>query len=152
MDKRIIVGSRAFFEGMPDFAPKDTDVLVWVEKPNGFKDYRQTHVSGRCTIEWRAMSKAELLQHAKRETACGLEFGKFLVPVFAELVGLTIADLKELRNAFRGKIDAKHEYQLLIYSAYEDNDAFTMTDEQIEKAYALYKDARETYTKQGVEE
>ena len=142
MDKRIIVGSRAFFEGMPDFAPKDTDVLVWVEKPNGFKDYRQTHVSGRCTIEWRAMSKAELLQHAKRDKACGLEFGKFLVPEFAEMVGLTIADLKEVEPYLEQKIDAKHEYQLLIYSAYVDNDAFTMTDEQSAKAYALYQDTR----------
>lgn len=152
MKKRIQVGSKAFFEGMPDFQPKDTDVLIWDDEPKGYKDYRQTSMSGRCTIEWRAMSKEELLEHAKREKASGLEFGKFLVPDFAELVGLTIADLKALRNAFRGKIDAKHEYQLLIYSAYEDNNAFTMTEEQRAKAYQLYRDARNTDAEESTEE
>ena len=144
MDKQIIVGSKAFFEGMPDFNPKDTDTLVWVTEPNGFHYYRQTTISGHYTIEWRAMSKDELIAHAMRDKAIGLEFGKFLVPEFIDLIGLTLEDLKQLRSHFADRIDAKHRYQLAICEAYLQNGAFTLTDEQRETAFQAYQDERKT--------
>lgn len=142
MEKQIIIGSRAFFEDMPDFAPKDTDTLVWVADPKGFTHYRQTAISGQHIIEWRAMPKDELLAHAMREKADGLEFGKFIVPEFADLVELTIDDLKRLRDHYADRIDANHRYQLVICEAYIANNAFMLTDEQREKTYAIYSQAR----------
>ena len=146
MDKQIIIGSRAFFEGMPEFAPKDTDTLVWVADPNGFKHYRQTSISGQHIIEWRAMPKDDLLAHAMRDKANGLEFGKFLVPEFVELVGLTIDDLKRLRAYYADRIDDEHRYQLAICDAYIANNAFTLTDAQRDEAYAMYSQARKDDT------
>ena len=142
MDKQIIIGSRAFFEGMPEFTPKDTDTLVWVSDPKGFTHYRQTAISGQHIIEWRAMPKSELLAYSMRDKANGLEFGKFIVTDFAELIGLTIDDLKRLRDYYVKKIDDKYQYQLAICDAYIANNAFTLTDEQREKAYAIYTQAR----------
>lgn len=144
MDKQIIIGSRAFFEDMPEFAPKDTDTLVWVSDPKGFTHYRQTAISGQHIIEWRAMPKDELLAYAMREKADGLEFGKFIVPEFADLVELTIDDLKRLRDHYADRIDANHCYQLVICDAYLDNGAFTLTDEQRETAYQAYLNERKS--------
>ena len=148
MDKKIIIGSRAFFEDMPEFTPKDTDTLVWVADPKGFTHYRQTSISGQHIIEWRAMPKSELLAYSMRDKANGLEFGKFIVPEFVELVGLTIDDLARLRAYYIEKIDDEHRYQLAICDAYIANNAFTLTDEQREKAYAIYSQAR----KEDIEE
>lgn len=148
MDKKIIIGSRAFFDGMPEFTSKDTNTLVWTSNPKGFTNYRQTSISGQHIIEWRAMPKSELLAHATRDKANGLEFGKFIVPEFAELVGLTIDDLKRLRDYYANKINDKQRYQLAICDAYIVNNAFTLTDEQREEAYAIYVQAR----KEDIEE
>lgn len=144
MDKKIIIGSRAFFQDMPEFTPKDTDTLVWVADPKGFTNYRQTSISGQHIIEWRAMPKDDLLAHAMRDKANGLEFGKFIVAEFAELVGLTIDDLKRLRDYYAEKIDANHRYQLVISEAYIDNGAFTLTDDQRETAYQAYLNERKS--------
>lgn len=144
MKKTIIIGSRAFFDGMPEFAPKDTDTLVWVSDPKGFTNYRQTAISGQHIIEWRAMPKDELLAYAMREKADGLEFGKFIVPEFADLVELTIDDLKRLRDHYADRIDANHRYQLVICDAYLDNGAFALTDEQRETAYQAYLKERKS--------
>lgn len=148
MDRNIIIGSRAFFEDMPDFAPKDTDTLVWVADPKGFTHYRQTSISGQCTVEYRAMTKDEIINFALRDKANGLEFGKFIVNDFAELIGLTIDDLKRLRDYYVKKIDDKLNYQLAICDAYIANNAFTLTDAQREEAYAIYVQAR----KEDIEE
>lgn len=142
MDRQIIIGSRAFFEGMPEFTSKDTNTLVWSSDPKGFTNYRQTSISGQCIVEYRAMTKDEIIKFALRDKANGLEFGKFIVTEFAELIGLTIDDLKQLRDYYVKKIDDKQRYQLAICDAYIANNAFTLTDEQREEAYAIYSQAR----------
>lgn len=145
MKKRITIGSRAFFEGCTGFRSKDRDILVYTDTPNGFTHYRQSSMSGRCTIEWAAKSKESFIAYALREKADGLEFGKFLVPEFAEEIGLTIADLSTLYAHFKERIDEKHGYQHAIYNAYVANGAFTLTDEQRAIAYEAYKAERPEY-------
>ena len=142
MEKQILVGSKAFFEGKDNFTPKDTDTLVWTSEPKGFKNYRQTTISGRCTIEYREMSKDELLEFAMRDKANGLEFGKFLVPEFIQLIDMTIDDLKRLYAFYESRIDDVHEYQKIIYKSYIENNDFTLTPEQIDKAFESYLDKR----------
>ena len=148
MDRHIIIGSRAFFEGMSEFTSKDTNTLVWSSDPKRFTNYRQSSISSKCTVEYRAMTKDEIIKFAMRDKANGLEFGKFIVTEFAELIGLTIDDLKRLRAYYAEKIDDKQRYQLAICDAYIANNAFTLTDEQREKSYAIYSQAR----KEDVEE
>lgn len=145
MEKKFTIGSRAFFEGMPDFQSKDTDVLLWTDEPKGYEHYKQTSMSGRCTMEWAKKEKVEFLSLALREKACGLEFGKFLVTDFASELGLTIADLTMLYEHFKERIDEKHKYQHEVYKAYVENNGFYLTDKQREKAYKVYKKDRPDY-------
>ena len=142
MEKRITIGSRAFFDWMPDFQSKDTDTLILTDTPNGFTHYRQTSMSGKCTMEWAKKPKDSFLLFAMREKACGLEFGKFLVPEFANELGITIADLTMLYGHFKERINEKHKYQHEIYKAYIENNSFYLTDKQREKAYKVYKEER----------
>lgn len=145
MEKKFTIGSRAFFDRMPDFQSKDTDVLIWTDEPKGYKHYKQTSMSGRCTMEWAKKEKAEFLSFALREKSCGLEFGKFLVTDFASELGMTIADLTMLYEHFKERIDEKHKYQVEIYNAYVENKGFYLTDKQREKAYKVYKTERPEY-------
>lgn len=142
MEKKITIGSSAFFNGMPDFRPKDTDTLVLTDNPKGFTNYRQSSMSGRCVMEWVVKPKADFIAYALREKASGLEFGKFIVPEVIEELGLTLDDLKTLYAHYEGRIDAKHEYQRIICKAYMDNGAFALTDAQRDEAYKSYQEAR----------
>lgn len=142
MEKKITIGSRAFFNGMPDFRPKDTDTLVLTDNPKGFTNYRQSSMSGRCVMEWAVKPKGDFLSYALREKAGGLEFGKFIVPEVIEELRLTLDDLKVLYNHYDGRIDAKHEYQKIICEAYLHNGGFTLTDAQRKKAYKSYQESR----------
>lgn len=145
MEKKITIGSRAFFDGMPDFRPKDTDTLILTDSPKGFTNYRQSSMSGRCVMEWAVKRKADFIAYALRENASGLEFGKFIVPEVIEELGLTLDDLKTLYAHYEGRIDKKHRYQHAIYNAYVANNVFTLTDEQRAIAYKAYKAERPEY-------
>lgn len=142
MEKKITIGSRAFFNGMPDFRPKDTDTLVLTDNPKGFTNYRQSSMSGRCVMEWVVKPKADFIAYALREKAGGLEFGKFIVPEVIEELGLTLDDLKTLYAHYKDRLDAQHDYQRIICKAYMDNGGFTLTDAQREEAYKSYQEAR----------
>lgn len=67
--------------------------------------------------------------------------GKFLVPEVAEFLGLTIEDLTLFENAFN-RIDEKHLYEKKIYDFYVENSDFTLTQEQRDEAYQIYKEKR----------
>lgn len=47
---KILVGSRAFFNGMKGFQSKDRDYLVLVEQSQGFNWRREQSVRGICTF------------------------------------------------------------------------------------------------------
>lgn len=145
MEKKFTIGSRAFFGGMPDFQSKDTDVLIWTDEPKGYEHYKQTSMSGRCTMEWAKKPKDEFLSFALREKASGLEFGKFLVTEFASELGITIADLTMLYEHFKERIDQKHKYQHEIYKFYVENNGFYLTDKQRAIVYEVYKKERPEY-------
>ena len=145
MEKKFTIGSRAFFNRMPDFQSKDTDVLIWTDEPKGYEHYKQTSMVGLCTMEWAKKEKAEFISFALREKACGLEFGKFLVTDFANELGMTIADLTILYEHFKERIDQKHKYQHEIYKFYVENNGFYLTDKQRAIAYEVYKKERPEY-------
>lgn len=142
MEKKITIGSRAFFSGMPDFHPKDTDTLVLTDAPKGFAHYKQSSMSGKCLIQWAVKPKEEFISYALREKANGLEFGKFLVPEVAKELGITLDDLKTLYAFYKDKINKTHQYQRIICEAYFTNGDFTLTDAQREEAFKSYTETR----------
>ena len=136
----ILVGSKYFFKEMPGFSSKDTDKIVLVSKPVGFKYVRQTSGSGSCLFEWKKMTADEFVNRTLK-TKTPMSVGKFLVPEFNEQIGFTIEHLKLLEPIFE-QLDEKHKYEKVIYDAYVSNGSFTLTDEQRQTAYEVYKEAR----------
>ena len=141
MAKKIIIGSRAFFEGMKDYHPKDIDEMQIQDKwlPHG-KKVLNFKKNGHDIFFWSPLTKEEYIEDA---LTCGVRMrvGKFIVPEFAEYIGLTIEDLKRLGPVFLEPTDT-HQYQVIIYNAYIENGSFTLTDEQRNEAYRVYKEAR----------
>ena len=133
----MIVGSRAFFEGMTGFSPKDIDILELVENPTSFKDVRQLKGKGKCVFQWRKMTSNEFID-VTLTRGLPMEIGKFLVPEFATTIGLTIEDLRRLQPMI-DRIDAAHAYEKVIYDAYLYNNAFTLTSGQRCAAFEEYK-------------
>lgn len=138
----ILVGSTYFFKGLEGFKSKDTDRVVLVDNPVGFKNVRQTSGSGSCLFEWRKMTADEFVEYTLTKGPA-MQIGKFLVPEFCEEIGFTIEHLKKLESLVE-KLDVKHGYEKIIYNSYIKNGLFTLTEEQLKDAYEEYKKERAT--------
>lgn len=139
---KILVGSRAFFDGMKGFQSKDRDFLVLVEKPQGFNWRREQSVRGICTFEYKLGTPAEMVAKTL-EVGDPLLIGKFLVPEVADVLGTTVEDILPLETLLP-KLDDKHQYEAVIFNAIKANGAFTLTDEQRKEAFHVYQAARKS--------
>jgi len=140
MTKQYIIGSRSFFKDLPEYKPADIDLLIVTDNPKGFKVNRCQSGAGKCIFEFKLMSAQEFIAyHLSLNFPLGV--GKFLNPKFAKDIGLTIEQLKLLENDFN-RLDNRHQYEKVIFEAYVENNAFRLTDEQLLKAFELYKSAR----------
>jgi hypothetical protein len=142
MTKRITVGSQAFFSGYEDFDSNDMDFVEFQDEPEDFRRFKIVRENGEEVFYYKTMPKEELieseLEHCKR---LGRAAGKFLVPELVEFIGFTIEDLKLFEEAFN-HIDDKHSYEKKIYDSYIENEGFTLTQEQRDEAYQIYKEKR----------
>ena len=138
---KILIGSRAFFEGLEGFTPKDSD---WLYIMDSFGPLRVTRLrmklDGNDCILIPRKRKEDYLQDTINDDL-GLQLGKFFVPEFAEYIGLTINDLKHFEK-YLNRLDGKHLYYEIIYDSYIENNSFTLTDEQRLKAFEEYKKYR----------
>lgn len=132
----MIVGSRAFFEGLKGFTPKDIDILELVDNPTGFKDVRQFKLRDKCVFQWRRMPIEEFIEVTLKR-GFPMEIGKFLVPEFALTMGLTIDLLKKLQPMV-DNLDEAHKYEKAIYDSYLENGGFFLAEEQRTKAFVEY--------------
>ena len=132
----MIVGSRAFFEGLEGFTPKDKDILELVDNPTGFKDVRQFKFKDKCVFQWRRMPIEEFIEVTLKR-GFPMEIGKFLVPEFALTLGLTIDLLKKLQPMV-DNLDEAHKYEKIIYESYLSNGSFDLSEEQRKKSYVEY--------------
>lgn len=136
---RFKVGSQAFFSGYPDFYPKDIDWVEFEEHPHLYKDKLQFRKKDKslCLFKWRKMSANEFVEYTLN-SSLPMEIGKFLVPEICEYLGFTLEHLKKLKPVI-DKIDKKHEYEKVIFDSYIENEEFTLTQEQRDKAYSVYQ-------------
>lgn len=132
----MIVGSNAFFRSIDGFVSKDIDILELIDKPIGFKIFRQIKFPNKCVFQWKRMSPQEFIDITIKNNT-PMEVGKFLVPEFNNEIGFTIDDLKQLDLLFN-KLDDKHLYEKIIYDSYIENNQFILTDIQLQKAYEEY--------------
>ena len=142
MQHRFITGSQAFFSSFDDFKPKDIDVLIVDDNPQGYKIMRQTHLNkGKCVFEWRDMSADEFIERTLEHQDPPMQVIKFLTPGFASYIGLTIEQLRRLQPLI-DSLDERHQYAAIIYNGYIANDSFTLTEKQLKEAYENYKSTR----------
>lgn len=142
MDKRIAVGSQVFFSDYEDYESHDRDFVEFQDEPEEFHKFMIKRENGEEVFYYKTMTKEEFIEtelvHCRRikMAAC-----KFLVPELVEFLGFTIEDLKLFEDAFN-RIDNKHLYAKKIYDFYIDNGDFTLTQEQRDEAYQIYKEKR----------
>jgi hypothetical protein len=133
-----ITGSKAFFEGMKEFVPLDTDKVIFKKRGTNlmvFSENKETTFYWNETIGKQGI-KEYILKSKRYEPLC-----IFLVPDIAKYLEVTIDDIKELQEYFH-KCDYKHQYLAIICDSYIENNDFTLTDEQRLKAYNLYRTTR----------
>ena len=81
-----------------------------------------------------------MLSYAAKH-ADGLVFGIFLIPELNEEFGIELEDLKIVESLI-AKLDDKHLYFKKIYEYYLENGNMTLTNEQRNAAYEIYKQYR----------
>jgi hypothetical protein len=138
---KFLVGSHAFFEGMPEFNSKDHDWLYVMDSFGSVKSKRLVmHKDGNDMILVPKMDKEWYIMNCINSDF-GISAGKMFVPEFAAYIGLMVNDLKRF-EPYLPLLDDKHKYYKIIYDAYMQNGDFTLTDEQREAAYEEYKKYR----------
>lgn len=136
--KKIRIGSTAFFESFTDFKSKDIDELCIISKPiNNKKTGFCIKANKKDLILYPKLTKEEFID-IDLKVNDALKIGKYLVPEFIEYIGLTINDLHQLKPLV-DKLDVRHIYEKSIYDYYIQNNNFTLTNEQLETAYNIYK-------------
>lgn len=118
MGEFILVGSRYFFGSMDGFKSKNTDYVLLVDEPRGFEYVRQTS-SSYCLFEWKRMKPISFVEYTLSRGPA-MQLGKFLVPEFCDEIGFTLNHLKMLEPLVE-KLDAKRQYEKVIYDAYLAN-------------------------------
>lgn len=138
--RKFSIGSRYFFSCYPDFTSKDVDELEIIETED-FSNIRQLTGQNKCLFQLKKhSSKEEYIKYALQSTL-GMVVGKFLVPEFCEAIGFTVEDLPRLK-ALIDRLDEKHKYEEIIFNSYIENQDFTLTNEQRDRAYKSYRESR----------
>lgn len=136
--KKIRIGSTAFFNSFSDFKSKDIDELCIISSPiNNKKTGYCLKAHKKDIILYPELTKEEFID-ADLKVNDALKIGKYLVPEFAEYIGLTIEDLYKLKPLV-DKLDKRHIYEKSIYDSYINNNSFILTNEQLDTVYQIYK-------------
>ena len=141
--KTFKIGSRAFFENLPDYKEHDCDVLMVLDKwPSEIADTRFSCRATKCDAFFmKQMTKEEYIAETL-ETEDTKRVFYYMVPEFAQFVGLTIDDLKLVEPVVRKLENTRHKWYINVYEAYVANNGFFLTDEQREVAYKVFKSTR----------
>jgi hypothetical protein len=136
----ITCGSAYFFEGMDGYMFRNKDTMIIVEKGDGFNYIQQVQTGDHNLFKIVYRPKQELIEYTL-ERAPGAALGKFLIPEFDEIFGITLEDLKQLEPLLE-KLKEEQAYEKVIYDAYFTNGSLTLTDEQRKEALKSYNSAR----------
>lgn len=138
--KKFLTGSTLFFSCYDDFSSKDVDEIELVDVDVPFKT-KQLSGKGRCLFQIRRLPSTEDYISQALLSKSGMIVGRFLTPDFCKEIGFTIKDLEKVEPLL-DRLDPKHEYEKIIYYSYINNNSFTLTDAQRDKAYASYRASR----------
>lgn len=135
--KNFVVGSAQFFSKFSDFKPKDIDILsIQPELPTKCLHHQFDQLD---IFLYQDLSKEEWI---KDSFDYPMKMIKFLNPDFCKYIEFGIDELSIFQELI-DNMDEKHKYVGIIYNAYLENKNFTLTDEQLNRAYIEYKRERE---------
>ena len=136
----ILTGSCLFFGNYPDFKPHDKDYII-IERNPEYRYLRHLHGKDIDVFYNQKLSSTQEYINFALDDGLGMSVVKFLTPEFNKAIGFTINDLPKVKPLI-DKLDEKHLYVKIIYEAYLENNDFILTQEQRDKAYTAYKEAR----------
>ena len=137
---KILMGSQYFFSCYDDFESKDIDEVQIIETDE-FSQVRQITGRGKCLFQMKKHNTKEDYIEWALKSNIGMVIGKFLIPEFCAEIDFTIDDLPRLEPLL-SRLDDKHKYEEIIYNSYLQNNSFTLTSVQRERAYKSYKESR----------
>lgn len=139
--KTIKIGSQVFFKNMPNYVSKDADEMAiqdkWLPKGINVLNFKKDK---KDVFLWSPLTKEQFIEDTLN-CKVPMRVGKFIVPEFCEYIGFEIKDYELLKPIF-DKLDDKHKYEKVIMESYIENNSFTLTEDQLNKAYEVYKQAR----------
>lgn len=140
-NKKILVGSNAFFKELPGFKPHDIDYIIikYSNNTNNFTHYIQNKT---CYFVYEIQSKDKLIEYVINSknnlNVCGL-----ISPGLITELQLSIDDLRQdgiILKFFR--LNKKWKYAKYIHRCYLENNKLELTKEQLLNAYKLYLQER----------
>lgn len=141
--RKFLTGSKYFFNGIPGFAPHDTDYNQL--DPNQSELYRQYKLSNGeigDVFSYRAGESVSTYQQLILDgTVPWMGICSFLQVDFVEAIGASINDLKTFLP-YLNNLDEKHQYLGMILKFYLKNGGFFLTKDQLYAAYESYIDSR----------
>lgn len=139
--KTIKIGSQVFFKNMPNYVSKDVDEMAiqdkWLPKGINVLNFKKDK---KDVFLWSPLTKEQFIEDTLN-CKVPMRVGKFIIPEFCEYIGFEIKDYELLKPIF-DKLDDKHKYEKVIMESYIENNSFTLTEDQLNKAYEVYKQAR----------
>ena len=135
--KQIKIGSSAFFDTQEGFSSKDTDWVCLVDSHVGFGKSVRVMLGNDDVIMYHRDTKKEDFMNDVLQGDNPIKVGKFLVPEFIEYFGVTIEDLKTMKDVVE-QLDDKHCYEKIIYDSYINQGNFELKEDILNKAYKEY--------------
>jgi translation initiation factor IF-1 len=115
--------------------------MVFVDKIPGNKPMWRVKIKENDLMMFKVGTTKQQHIDMILNTKIPLKLGKFLIPEFNEYIGFDISELGQFKDITK-HLDDLHKYQKVIYDAYIENGSFSLTNEQLEKAYIEYKKYR----------
>lgn len=137
MYKKILTGSRAFFNEFEDFNPHDTDyILLFKTSADIYKVAKSGNIDYFYKTEENFLKN--LYNDLKNNKFNKMCICSVLVPSIQRYFNYTLDDIKFIEE-FIPLLDDKHKYLGIIYNSYKENNKFELTKKQLNTAYKSYK-------------
>lgn len=135
---KILVGSKYFFDTFEDYKSVDIDYVIFDKNPKYYEVYMQK--SSNFNEDLFFWDIDEIMNYDYSKTPMAL--GKFLIPEILQQLELKFSDVVDLIDSGIDKFKVKHNYQKTIFEFYKLNGEPTLTREELELAYQVYKNSK----------
>lgn len=134
---KILVGSRRFFteDKLRKGANADTDYVEL--NYNQTEPFLYRRENGTCVFSYNAnLTKEELIHWHLHENEDPMNVCSLIIPEVCEHYGLSVKELEPI--FFKARYASKKPYAIIIYDKYWRNNAFELSQEQLNEVHQYY--------------